>query len=141
MAFLVPIYSACSSVGNLQSLRSIQLPVMVCFSCLAYAANRVANVYISDRGDIVSAVGAFVIGICGNMYSRVVGGTAFTSMVTGVLFLVPVSACRLRNRVSFWDSDVRHGRSLPSGAAAASSSRTTAVPRSGIPAASSWASV
>ena len=93
MAFLVPIYSICSSVGNLQSIRSVQLPVTVFFSCLAYAANRVANVYISDRGDIVSAVGAFVIGICGNMYSRVVGGTAFTSMVTGVLFLVPVSAC------------------------------------------------
>ena len=29
--------------------------------------------------------------ILGNVYSRVFGGTAFTSMVTGVLFLVPVS--------------------------------------------------
>jgi len=29
--------------------------------------------------------------ILGNIYSRVFGGTAFTSMVTGVLFLVPVS--------------------------------------------------
>ncbi|KAI0756791.1 hypothetical protein C8Q80DRAFT_56146 [Daedaleopsis nitida] len=89
MLFLVPIYSTCSSIQNLQSIRSVQLPIMVVFSCAAYAANRVANLFISDRGDIVSAFGAFVIGICGNTYSRLVGGTAFTSMVTGVLFLVP----------------------------------------------------
>ena len=91
MFFLVPLYSTCSSIGNLQAIRSLQLPVMVAFSCIAYAANRVANKFISDRGDIVSALGAFVIGLCGNTYSRVIGGTAFTSMVTGVLFLVPVS--------------------------------------------------
>ena len=94
MLFLVPIYSTCSSLQNLQRARSIQLPVMVIFSCLAYAANRAANQFISDRSDIVSASGAFVIGLCGNIYSRVVGGTAFTAMVTGVLFLVPVRVHR-----------------------------------------------
>lgn len=46
---------------------------------------------LPGRTDIISAAGAFVIGLLGNAYSRVVGGTAFTSMVTGVLFLVPVS--------------------------------------------------
>ncbi|EIW64255.1 DUF1212-domain-containing protein [Trametes versicolor FP-101664 SS1] len=89
MLFLVPIYSTCSSVANLQSIRSVQLPIMVAFSCAAFAANKGANYLISDRSDIVSAFGALVIGMCGNIYSRVVGGTAFTSMVTGVLFLVP----------------------------------------------------
>lgn len=44
---------------------------------------------LPGRTDIVSAVGAFVIGLLGNLYSRVIGGTAFTSMVTGVLYLVP----------------------------------------------------
>ena len=91
MFFLVPLYSTCSSIQNLQSIRSIQLFVMVTFSCAAYAGNHVVIYFISDRGDIVSAFGAFVIGICGNVYSRLGGGTAFTSMVTGVLFLVPVS--------------------------------------------------
>ncbi|OSD03294.1 DUF1212-domain-containing protein [Trametes coccinea BRFM310] len=89
MLFLVPIYSTFSSIANLQAIRSIQLPIMVAFSCAAYAANKGANYLISDRSDIVSAFGAFVIGLCGNIYSRLVGGTAFTSMVTGVLFLVP----------------------------------------------------
>jgi len=89
LLFLVPIYSTCSSLSNLQSWRSIQLPIMVAFSCASYAANKVANVLIPNRGDIVSAFGALVIGLCGNVYSRLAGGTAFTSMVTGVLFLVP----------------------------------------------------
>ena len=88
--FLVPIYSVCSSLSNLQYWRSVQLPVMVVFSCFAYAANRAASLVLPGRTDIVSAAGAFVIGSLGNVYSRVVRGTAFTSMVTGVLFLVPV---------------------------------------------------
>jgi uncharacterized membrane protein YjjB (DUF3815 family) len=32
------------------------------------------------------------VGLLGNVYSRRFGGTAFTAMVTGVLFLVPVRA-------------------------------------------------
>lgn len=87
---LVPIYSTCSSLSNLQYWRSLQLPVMVLFSCCAFAANRAASLVLPGRTDIVSAAGAFVIGLLGNLYSRVVGGTAFTSMVTGVLLLVPV---------------------------------------------------
>ena len=89
---LVPIYSICSSLSNLQYWRSLQLPIMVLFSCCAYAANHAASLVLPGRTDIVSAAGAFVIGSLGNVYSRVVRGTAFTSMVTGVLFLVPVSA-------------------------------------------------
>ncbi|KAF8222128.1 DUF1212-domain-containing protein [Tricholoma matsutake] len=85
---LVPIYSLCSSLANLQAW-NIQLLVMVFFSCCSYAANRAASVILPGRTDIVSAAGAFVIGSLGNVYSRLVRGTAFTSMVTGVLFLVP----------------------------------------------------
>jgi len=89
LLFLVPLYSACSSLSNLQNWRSRELYVMVLFSCASYAANTASNVYLPDRGDIVSAVGALVIGTLGNAYSRIWGGTAFTSMVTGVMFLVP----------------------------------------------------
>jgi uncharacterized membrane protein YjjB (DUF3815 family) len=78
-------------MANLQSVKSVQFPMMVLFSCCSFAANRAANLALPGRTDIVSAVGAFIIGLLGNVYSRVGGGTAFTSMVTGVLFLVPVS--------------------------------------------------
>ncbi|KIJ68213.1 hypothetical protein HYDPIDRAFT_82792, partial [Hydnomerulius pinastri MD-312] len=86
---LAPVYSICSSLSNLQKLWSWQLVVMVVFACLAFVANRLGNIFLPDDGDLVSAGGALVIGLLGNVYSRVVRGTAFTSMVTGVLFLVP----------------------------------------------------
>ncbi|KAJ7682655.1 DUF1212-domain-containing protein [Mycena polygramma] len=89
-AFLiVPVFSFLSSLANLQPLNFRELPVMVVISCCAYATNKVANHYIFNRSDVVSAIGAFTIGLLGNIYSRKMGGTAFTSMVTGVLFLVP----------------------------------------------------
>ncbi|KAG6911224.1 hypothetical protein DXG01_003091 [Tephrocybe rancida] len=86
---IVPTFSTLSSLANLQPFKSKQLPVMVVISCASYASNKIANHYIFNRSDVVSAIGAFTVGLLGNIYSRKMGGTAFTSMVTGVLFLVP----------------------------------------------------
>lgn len=95
---IVPLFSTLSSLANLQPLKSKQLPVMVVISCASYASNKIANHYIFNRSDVVSAIGAFTVGVLGNAYSRKMGGTAFTSMVTGVLFLVPVCfACIIRS--------------------------------------------
>lgn len=102
-AFLiVPTFSLLSSLANLQPLRSKQLPVMVVISCASYASNKIANHYIFNRSDVVSAIGAFTVGVLGNVYSRKMGGTAFTSMVTGVLFLVPVRFVSSLNRRWVW---------------------------------------
>ncbi|KAJ7102101.1 hypothetical protein B0H15DRAFT_768868 [Mycena belliarum] len=93
MLFLVPLYSTCSSLSNLQSVATWnsrkQLAIMVTFSCCSYTANRAVSSMLPTRPDIVSASGAFIIGCLGNAYSRLMRGTAFTAMVTGVLFLVP----------------------------------------------------
>ena len=86
---IVPIFSTLSSLNNEQPF-NLDLVVMVIISCTSYTANKVADHFIFNRSDVVSAIGAFVIGLMGNLYSRKMGGTAFTSMVTGVLFLVPV---------------------------------------------------
>ncbi|KAI9508342.1 hypothetical protein F5148DRAFT_1356167 [Russula earlei] len=85
----VPAFSVLSSMGNLQPWRSWDLVVMVIISCISFAANKTANHFIFNRSDVVSAIGAFAVGVLGNVYSRRFGGTAFTAMVTGVLFLVP----------------------------------------------------
>ena len=89
---IVPTFSVLSSLANLQPLWTRELVVMVVISCVSYAANKTANLFIFNRSDVVSAIGAFAVGLLGNVYSRRMGGTAFTSMVTGVLFLVPVGA-------------------------------------------------
>lgn len=100
---IVPIFSILSSFNNEQPI-AWDLVVMVVISCIAYAANKVADHFIFNRSDVVSAIGAFAVGFLGNVYSRRMGGTAFTSMVTGVLFLVPVchfpcfSPCQLHLR-------------------------------------------
>lgn len=60
--FLVPIFSVLLSMWNMQPLRSRQLPVMCVISCIAYFTNTLANHYIFDRSDVVSAIGAFVVG-------------------------------------------------------------------------------
>lgn len=62
---------------------------MVAIACAAYTANKIVAHFVQDRSNVVAAVGAIVVGFLGNIYSRKMGGTAFTSMVTGVLFLVP----------------------------------------------------
>jgi len=85
---IVPIFSFISSFNNEQPI-TLDLFVMVLISCISYAANKVANHFIFNRSDVVSAIGAFVVGLLGNIYSRKMRGTAFTVMVTGVLFLVP----------------------------------------------------
>ncbi|KAI0750823.1 DUF1212-domain-containing protein [Daedaleopsis nitida] len=87
--FIVPTFSVLSSLANLQPFLTVELAVMVVISCVSYAANKIANHFIFNRSDVVSAIGAFAVGLLGNIYSRRMGGTAFTSMVTGVLFLVP----------------------------------------------------
>jgi hypothetical protein len=87
---IVPVFSVLSSLANLQPWRNWDMVVMVVISCASYAANKAANHFIFNRSDVVSAIGAFVVGLLGNVYSRKFSGTAFTSMVTGVLFLVPV---------------------------------------------------
>ena len=89
--FIVPIFSILSSLANLQPIWTWDMVVMVIISCVSYTTNKVANSLIRNRSDFVSFTGAFAVGILGNFYSRKMGGTAFTVMVTGVLFLVPVS--------------------------------------------------
>lgn len=46
---LVPTFSFVSSLGNMQPLKTKELPVMVLISCASFAANTAANAYIFDR--------------------------------------------------------------------------------------------
>lgn len=115
--FLVPLYTLLSSMANMQPVfkrtrqqkryagadgkwqtttverwtLSADLVVMVMIAILSYTCNKIAKMYIFNQSDVVAAIGAFTVGVMGNTYQRLAGGTAFTYMVTGVCFLVPVS--------------------------------------------------
>lgn len=89
MSFLVPTYLVFSSLNALHNFRKFrELVVMVFFACASYAVNTLANNYIR-RVTFSTTAGALTVGILGNTYSRVFRGSAFTSMLTGVTFLVP----------------------------------------------------
>ena len=88
---LVPAYAAAISLANLQSYRSWRLLVMIGFACVAYLVNFFSHHLVGPQIDVASALAAAALGTMGNIQSRIFGGTAFTSMVPGVLFLVPVS--------------------------------------------------
>ena len=90
MNFLwVPAFSFLLCMHNMQPWKSKELPVMIIIACIGFAVNLLANHFIFNRSDVVSAIGSFVIGILGNAYSRIFRGTAFTAMAVAVLFLVP----------------------------------------------------
>ena len=89
--FLVPIFVLCLACLNGQGIRGWRVWVMVAIGCCSYAANRLGNMYIYDRGDVVSAIGATVVGVLGSIWGRFSIGDALPSMMPGILVLLPVS--------------------------------------------------
>jgi hypothetical protein len=108
LILLVPVYSTISSLANGQPYRSRELGVMVFIAVVGYVSNRAATTFVRfsplfsleeenvltrrrrrlqifERSDIVSFIGATVIGLLGNLYSRVVNGTSFTGSSSSLL--------------------------------------------------------
>jgi hypothetical protein len=65
--------------------------VIGCLNLMASSANKAGTEYIFDSGDVISALGATVVGILGSIYGRWSPGDALPSMMPGILILLPVS--------------------------------------------------
>jgi len=88
--FLVPLFALALSLWNGQRLSWAEMKtVIVMLACAgaAYAANTVGGQHLT--GAIGSTLGAFAVGVCGNVYARVFKAPAYVLMVPGVLLLVP----------------------------------------------------
>ncbi|WVQ96347.1 hypothetical protein IAU59_003452 [Kwoniella sp. CBS 9459] len=85
---LVPLFAFSLAVWFRADYRSMDMLVMVIVACAGYVVNFFLTDQI-DQSNVVSAVSAFTLGILGNLYSRLGGGSAFPSMVVGILLLVP----------------------------------------------------
>ncbi|WWC95229.1 hypothetical protein V866_002087 [Kwoniella sp. B9012] len=85
---LVPIFAFSLAVWFRADWRSKDILVMVAVACAGYVVNFFLSQQI-DQTNVVSAVSAFTLGILGNLYSRLGGGSAFPSMVVGILLIVP----------------------------------------------------
>lgn len=87
---LAPLFVFCLASLNGQGCRDWRrMLVIVLFGCSSFAANKVFNMWIYDRGDVVSAIGATVVGILGTIYGHYSEGDALPSMIPGILVLLP----------------------------------------------------
>ncbi|KAG8819514.1 hypothetical protein FRC18_012059, partial [Serendipita sp. 400] len=89
LVFLVPLYGVFSALASFQPFWNREMFVMVLVSCCSYTANRASRIVVPTRNDVAGAIGAFVIGVAGHLYSRIFRGTAFIAMFNGIGFLVP----------------------------------------------------
>ena len=63
---------------------------MVLIACAGWASNHFTTKYaFSNRSDITSAIGSFVVGTLGNIYGRFTHGSSFPVTVAGILFQLP----------------------------------------------------
>lgn len=88
---LAPLFIFCLATLNGQRVHGWRLWVMILFGCCSFIANRVGNMYILGRGDVVSAIGATVVGVLGTICGHFSKGDALPSMIPGILVLLPVS--------------------------------------------------
>ncbi|CAR29793.1 hypothetical protein ZYGR_0AD04770 [Zygosaccharomyces rouxii] len=67
----------------------IQLPVMVTISCTGYVVTYYSGKHFKNSTEFTASLAAFVIGIMGNLYSRVWKGLAVSAMLPAIFVQVP----------------------------------------------------
>jgi len=89
-AFLtVPLFSLMMSLRNQAPWWKKELIVTVLIACVGWTCNHFSAIEFVNRNDISSAIGAFSVGLVGNVYGRFFTGNAFVIMITGILFQLP----------------------------------------------------
>lgn len=76
-------------LGLINQARWAQAPVMVIISGVAYVGTYFAGKHFSNVTEFTASIGAFIIGILGNMYSRVGKGMAVSAMLPAIFVQVP----------------------------------------------------
>lgn len=83
----VILFSICLALVNQARWR--QLPIMLFVSFAGYVVNYFATKRFATNTQVATAVGAFVVGILANLYSRLRHGLAAAAMLPAIWVLVP----------------------------------------------------
>lgn len=78
------------------------------FSIVGYAVSYTFSVYLGVRSEVSSAIAAFTIGLCGNIYQRLTRQLTFQAVVCAVFFLVPGSI-GLKGAMAWFTEDMSSG--------------------------------
>lgn len=83
----VPIFAMLLAIINQTKWK--QIPVMVIIAVCGYITNYFSTKKLGPSSEVANTVGAFTIGILGNLYSRFWHGHAATAILPGIFVLVP----------------------------------------------------
>ncbi|CAG7963070.1 unnamed protein product [Penicillium olsonii] len=83
----VILFTVCLAIVNRAKWR--QMPIMLFISLAGYAVNYLSAKRFYTNTQVSNALGAFVIGVMGNFYSRLRHGLAAAAMLPAIFVLVP----------------------------------------------------
>lgn len=83
----VAIYAVFLAIVNQGKWK--QMPVMVFIAVSGYITNYFSTTKLGSQSEVANTVGAFTIGVLGNLYSRLWHGHAATAILPGIFVLVP----------------------------------------------------
>jgi uncharacterized membrane protein YjjP (DUF1212 family) len=83
----VPMFSTC--LGLINQARWQQLPAMLVIACTGYVGTFFAGKHFESVTEFTACIGAFIVGILGNLYSRVWKGMAVSAMLPAIFVQVP----------------------------------------------------
>ncbi|CUM52165.1 Pheromone-regulated membrane protein 10 [Debaryomyces fabryi] len=85
----VPMFSAC--LGLINQARWRQLPIMIAIACAGYVGTFFAGKHkqFTEVTEFTACIGAFIVGILGNLYSRIGKGMAVAAMLPAIFVQVP----------------------------------------------------
>ncbi|KAJ5212375.1 uncharacterized protein N7498_004021 [Penicillium cinerascens] len=87
-----------------------QMPVMVVIAVCGYITNYFSQLKLGSQSEVANTVGAFTIGVLGNLYSRLWHGHAATAILPGIFVLVPSGLASSGSLISGlqYANEVRH---------------------------------
>ncbi|KAI5959871.1 PRM10 [Candida pseudojiufengensis] len=83
----VPLFAICLGLINQAKFR--QLPIMTVIACVGYIGTYFAGKHFSSVTEFTACIGAFIVGILGNLYSRIWKGMAVSAMLPAIFVQVP----------------------------------------------------
>ncbi|GKZ29857.1 hypothetical protein AbraIFM66950_006817 [Aspergillus brasiliensis] len=83
----VPVYVVFLAIINQGKWK--QVPVMIVIAVCGYVTNYFSTLKLGSNSEVANTVGAFTIGLLGNLYSRLWHGHAATAILPGIFVLVP----------------------------------------------------
>ena len=83
----VPVFAA--SIAIIFQAKWAQIPVMALIAFVSYEANFWISTVLDNNSQVGNAAGAFIVGIMGNLYSRMFHGLAAAATLPAIIVQVP----------------------------------------------------